>query len=120
MQKTETAELVEWVSVVDRREVTPQLVAAWHEIIGFLDYEVAKQALLEVQRDSDIRFIEPKHIVAFSYKIKERTKREQSIYRELETDGTWGSPMPKCVHGKGLLYCDPCCHAAAKSAGLIK
>ena len=120
MNLAETTELLDYLSAIDGRQVTAEKVKAWNEVIGYLDYPLAKESAILAQREQTINFVEPKHIIAMSYKIKENLKREQSIHREPETDGTWGSPMPKCVHGKGLLYCDPCCHAAAKSVGLIK
>lgn len=121
MQKTEIAELIEYLSLIDGRKITPEKIQAWFDVIGYLDYNAAKQALLECQRDSSITYIEPKHIVAAAMRIKERNKAEQMRQESLQPKKPQhGSPMPQCQHGIGLLFCDPCCRQAAIAAGLIK
>jgi hypothetical protein len=121
MEKTEIAELVEYLSLIDGRQVTAEKIQAWNEVIGFLDYPTAREAVIQAQRDISIRYVEPKHIVAIALSIKEKRKtetaREKSLnYSETEVK----NPMPKCVHNKGLLFCDTCCRNAAIQAGLIK
>ena len=121
MQKTETAELIEFLSLVDGRKITTEKIMAWHELIGFLDYPVAKQAVLEAQRDSGIQYIEPKHILGKAKAIKDKAKAEAAREEQFkEKPLTFGSRMPKCHHGIGLLLCDPCCKTAAQQAGLLK
>lgn len=121
MQRTETAELFEYLSLIDGRKITSDKIMAWHTVVGFLDYSVAKEAVLECQRDPSINYIEPKHIIAASYKVKERLKTEDARESAKEFhEIKQGSPMPKCQHGIGLLLCDPCCRSAAQLAGLIK
>jgi hypothetical protein len=121
MQKTETAELIEFLSLVDGRKITTEKIMAWHELIGFLDYPVAKQAVIEAQRDSAIQYIEPKHILGKAKAIKDKMKAEQAREEQFkEKPVINGSKMPRCQHGKGILFCDPCCKLAAQQAGLIK
>ena len=121
MQKTETAELIEFLSLVDGRKITTDKIMAWHELIGFLDYPVAKQAVIEAQRDTTIQYIEPKHILGKAKAIKESQRALQAREEQFKEKPVLnGSRMPKCQHGKGILFCDPCCKVAAQQAGLIK
>ena len=121
MNLAETTELLDYLSAIDGRQVTAEKVKAWNEVIGYLDYSLAKDSAILAQRQDNIAYVEPKHIIAMSHKIKEQKKTQENREKALaETEQVKGSPMPKCVHGKGLLLCDPCCRAAAKSAGLIK
>jgi len=121
MLKTETAELIEFLSLVDGRKISSEKIMAWHELLGFLDYPVAKQAVIEAQRDTAIQYIEPKHILGKAKAIKDKIKAEQAREEQFkEKPVVNGSKMPKCQHGVGLLFCDPCCKTAAQQAGLIK
>jgi hypothetical protein len=121
MQRAEIAELIEYLSLIDGRKVTPEKIQAWFDVIGFLDYAAAKAAMLECQRDSAIAYIEPKHIVSAAARIKERARNEAARVPSLETKAQInGTRMPKCEHGIGILFCDPCCKQAAVLAGLIK
>ena len=121
MQRAEIAELIEYLSLIDGRKITPEKIQAWFDVIGYLDYALAKAAMLECQRDSSIKYIEPKHIVSTAMRIKERNKSEQARQQSLEPKPlTNGTRMPKCEHGIGILFCDPCCRQAAVLAGLIK
>jgi len=121
MQKTETAELIEFLSLVDGRKISGEKIMAWHEVLGFLDYPVAKQAVIEAQRDAAIQYIEPKHILGKAKSIQDKVKAEAVRAEQFkEKPLTFGSRMPKCQHGIGLLLCDPCCKTAAQQAGLVK
>lgn len=112
---------MDYLSAIDNRQVTPEKLQVWFDLIGFLDFEVAKEAIVLAQRESSIPYVEAKHVIAFAQRIKERKKTEENRERALApTEERKGNPMPKCVHGKGLLFCDPCCRNAAISAGLIK
>jgi hypothetical protein len=104
MNRTETAELVEFLSLVDGRKITPEKIMAWHELVGFLEYPVAKQAVLEAQRDTAIAYIEPKHILGKAKSIQDRKKSEEQRAEQFkEKPLTFGSRMPKCQHGIGLF-----------------
>lgn len=121
MQRTETAEIFEYLALIDGRKITPDKIMAWHNLLGFLEYSVAREAMFDCQRDPNIHYIEPKHIISASYKVKERIKTEEARKRAEEfLTPKQGTPMPKCQHGIGLLLCDPCCRSAAQLAGLIK
>lgn len=100
--------------------MTAQTYGAWHLLIGHLDFDQAREATLMALQDTDIRWVEPKHILAKVARLVDLAKAEERRIRALNaTDEPKGSEMPLCEHGKGLLYCDPCCHEAAVKAGLI-
>jgi hypothetical protein len=121
MTKGELKDLMEYLSAIDNRQLTTEKMRGWFDIIGYLDYEVARQSVIEAQRDPAISYVEPKHIIAYSRKVKEDMKTEQRRAQAVEPDTITriSSKMPKCTHGIGLLTCDDCCRQAAIQAGLI-
>jgi hypothetical protein len=120
MTKTELKDLMEYLSAIDNRQLTTEKMRGWFDIIGYLDYEVARQAVIEAQRDPAISYVEPKHVIAYARKVKEDIKTEQRRAQAVQIEQpVISSKMPKCTHGIGLLLCDPCCRQAAIQAGLI-
>ena len=120
MNNNETAQIVDFIAAADSRNVTPQTYGAWHLVIGHLDFETARQAAVMALQDEAIRWTEPKHILGKAgrlLEVAEQDKRRQLALTREEPEQ--GAEMPLCVHGKGLLYCDPCCHEQAIIAGLI-
>jgi len=120
MQPEETKQIVDFISAADSRNVTEQTYGAWHLVIGHLTFEIARQAAVMALQDEAIRWTEPKHILGKAgrlLEVAEQDKRRQlALTRE---EPATGAEMPTCVHGKGLLYCDPCCHEQAIIQGLI-
>jgi hypothetical protein len=121
MTKAELKDLMEYLSAIDNRQLTTEKMRGWFDIIGYLDYQVARQAVIECQRDPGISYVEPKHIIAYSRKVKEDMKTEQRRQKPFEPDikPSLSNRMPKCVHNIGLLLCDDCCRQAAIKAGMI-
>lgn len=109
MNKTETQEILRRVAVVDNRKVGPETLDAWHDIIGAIPFDIAKEALLLAQKDATIKYLEPRHVygwakeAAFRLDRKIRPVQEQVI----------SSPAPKCKHEKSLPMCAPCCKELA-------
>lgn len=120
MNNNETAQIVDFIAAADSRNVTPQTYGAWHLVIGHLSFETAREAAVMALQDEAIRWTEPKHILGKAgrlLEVAEQDKRRQlALTRE---EPATGADMPLCVHGKGLLYCDPCCHEQAIIQGLI-
>ena len=121
MTKTELKELMEYLSAIDNRQLTADKLQVWFDLIGFLDFQDAKAAVIEAQREESISYVEAKHVIAFANRIKERKKSEELRTRaKTSAPERIGDPHPICAHGKRLLTCDPCCRNAAIQAGLIK
>jgi hypothetical protein len=121
MTKTELKELMEYLSAIDNRQLTAEKLQVWFDLIGYLDFDHAKAAVIEAQREESIAYVEAKHVVAFAMRIKERRNSEEQRTRAKEAQPERiGDPHPICAHGKKLLTCDPCCRNAAIQAGLIK
>jgi hypothetical protein len=119
MTKTELKELMEYLSAIDNRQLTPEKLQVWFDLIGFLDFPDAKAAVIEAQRDESISYVEAKHVIAFSLRMKEKKKAEAARTKTYAENRT-GDPHPICAHGLRLLTCDPCCRNLAIQAGLIK
>jgi len=121
MTPEQTKQIVDFISATKNTVPTDKTYGAWHIIISELDFEQARQAAIRAVKDPSINFIEPKHILAKASVLVEEAKTEERRQRAMqELEPVQSTPMPKCKHGKGLLYCDPCCHEAAIEAGLIE
>jgi hypothetical protein len=120
MTKNELKEIMEYLSAIDNRQLTAEKLQVWFDLIGYLDFPDAKSAVIEAQRDELISYVEPKHVIAYAARIKDRRNTEERRNRAKNpTEETVGDPHPICAHAKKLLTCDPCCRNAAIQAGLI-
>ena len=121
MTKNQLKELMEYLSAIDNRQLTTEKLQVWFDLIGYLDFDDAKAAVIEAQRDSSISYVEAKHVIAYALRIKERRQTEDQRTRAKNpTSERKGDPHPICAHGLRLLTCDPCCRNLAIQAGLIK
>lgn len=121
MTKTELKELMEYLSAIDNRQLSAEKLQVWYDLIGYLDFDDSKAGVIEAQRDPSISYVEAKHVIAYTLRIKERRKTEEHRARATTyTPDRVGDPHPICAHGKRLLTCDPCCRNAAIQAGLIR
>ena len=113
MNKTATLQILEFMKQTDNRQVTDEVVSVWHDIIGWLTFDVAKEAVIACMADETIRRIEPKHVVAVSKRIMERREAEARRTRQADPQPYQSTPMPVCrAHGKGIIQCDACCRKA--------
>lgn len=120
MQAIETKQVLDFIAAADGRNLTEQTYGAWHIVLGHLSFEHARQAAVMALQDEAIKWVEPKHILGKVSKLISDSEADQRRNRALTfEDNKVGTPMPKCVHGKGLLYCGECCHNAAVKDGLI-
>lgn len=121
MTKTQLKDLMEYLSAIDNRQLTADKLQVWFDLIGYLDFEDAKAAVIEAQRDTSISYVEAKHVIAYANRIKDRRKTEENRARATTfEDQKSYTPHPICAHGKRLLTCDECCRNLAIQAGLIK
>ena len=110
MNKLEIDQLLTYAQNFDNRKITDGMVDAWAEVLGDIPFEIARQAVVDAFKDETIKWLEPKHIYRHAKPLMERKRVEQDrakIYTEM--NAAQSSPMPQCAHGKGLLYCLPCC-----------
>jgi hypothetical protein len=75
MNLNETKMLLKEISSVDNRKLDESLAVAWQAIIGHLEFEMAKSALILARQDSTINYLEPRHIVAWAKEAKHRSTR---------------------------------------------
>ena len=115
MEAVETASVYEFLSLTDNRKISEDKILAWHQLIGHLDFDVAREAAAMAKQDLAIDWVEPKHILAKARVISERrqadARREATLNR---SERVLGSPIPICEHGEKLVFCSPCCVALAK------
>jgi hypothetical protein len=112
MNLNETKMLLSEISSVDNRKLDESLAVSWQAIIGHLDFEMAKSALILARQDSTINYLEPRHIVAWSKEAKHRsTRNTPEAATDFET-----TPEPLCIHSVKIMACSPCCKALAAKA----
>lgn len=115
MEAVDTASILEFLSLTDNRKIHADGILAWHQLIGHLDFDVAREAAAMAKQDLTIDWVEPKHILAKARVISERrqadARREATLNR---SEPVLGSPIPICEHGEKIVYCQPCCIALAK------
>lgn len=107
MNKTETQEILRRVAIVDNRKVSADTLDAWHDIIGRIPFDIAKEALLLAQQDSTIKYLEPRHIVGWA---KEAAFRLDRVKPKTEEDQFQKVEQPTCkAHLLPIMDCRPCC-----------
>jgi len=108
MNKTETLNLLKEISAVDNRQLTSEVVDAWHKIIGIVPYDIAQEALHLARADERIVYLEPKHIIAKAKVAAEELDRKDRITKGPAPIAK-GDPCPTCIHDKCITWCDECC-----------
>jgi hypothetical protein len=112
MQLTETKEIIRQVALVDNRKVSTDTIEAWHNIIGRIPFDIAQEALKLAQQDASIKYLEPRHIVAWAKEAafrldRHKPKAPQQEFVKVE--------QPNCrAHGLPVLSCRPCCREMSK------
>ncbi|QCR43430.1 hypothetical protein C1N91_07590 [Curtobacterium sp. SGAir0471] len=90
MNKLELSKLLTTFSLVDHRNVDPETVNAWYDVLGDLDVEFAYQAGVDHFRDST-EYLKPAHIVAGTRKLQQRNALD---VQEARSRGVIGSDWP--------------------------
>ena len=117
MNITETKQLLQEVSVIDKRQVSPELIQAWQGILGHIPLDVAQEAHKLARRDSAIQYLEPRHIVVWAKEAAFKLDREQGKQKPQEV--LTGSPEPICRdHQARIMSCDPCASKLNKMSHL--
>lgn len=108
MNLKEAKSLLDEVAAIDNRKLSPELVTAWHKIVGHVDYSVAQRALVLARRDATVTYLEPKHIVAkVPLAIAELNAEQRD--RESEEKGWKSEPIPVCrEHQLPITKCQDC------------
>lgn len=113
MKKTDTASVLEFLSLTDNRKVNEDMILAWHDAIGHLDFDLAKSAVTLAVQDDSISWVVPRHVLGKSKLVLQQREHEAYLSKPLPVSVP-GQDMPKCEHGLGLLFCVPCCKALKK------
>lgn len=111
MLKTETKQLLDQIAVIDNRRITPEVIEAWHEIVGVIPFDIAKEALLLARKDSTINWLEPRHLVAWAKEAALKNNRAMPVDLLVKDS----APPPLCEHDKPIARCMPCCRKLATS-----
>ena len=111
MNLNETKAILKDIALIDNRRLDEAVAMAWHAVIGFMPYDIAREALRLAQQDPTVKYLEPRHIAGWAREAAFRLDREKP--KKLES--TTGDLQPICrEHEAQILACDPCCHALFK------
>lgn len=115
MNLKETEILLREMFAIDGRIVDAERIKAWHNVLQNMPLEIAQRGLRLARMEEKIGYIEPKHIIAKARESAEALDREEARKKQqVEMPAQRGVPMPTCIHGVGLLSCDPCCATMAR------
>ena len=108
MNLNETKRLLKEVAVIDNRKLSEEVAEAWQAILGFMEFEIATEALHLARRDASINWLEPRHLVAWGKEASHRRAREQRSTPR--ADYSAGPTQPRCgAHSVPIMHCRPCC-----------
>ena len=115
MNKIETKQLLDEIAAIDNRQVTPEVIEAWHAIIKHIPLEIAQEAHRIARRNEQISRLEPKHILGRAQEAAyslDRQKPKVDYERPIDV-----APQPICrEHKKKIMTCDPCCRKLSRLA----
>lgn len=114
MKLTETTELLRNIAAVDNRKVNDEVIQAWHQILGQIPFDIAKEALKLAQQDATIKYLEPRHIFGWAKEAAFRLDGNKVV----QAENLRGTPEPYCKHDKKILSCKECCRELGKMSHL--
>jgi hypothetical protein len=113
---SETRELLQEIAAIDKRQITPETIQAWHNILGNLSLEVAKEAHKLARKDLSVNYLEPRHIYGWSKEATSALQRNQPKPPEPDRPST---PEPICrAHQSNITECKPCIKELGKQTDL--
>lgn len=108
MNRVEVSKLLTRASAIDNRIVTEETVAAWWELLGMVEYDLAVEAVNEHFRKST-DYLLPAHIIQGARIARDRRERDERRDRALMPRPVEKiMPPPTCIHGKTIATCMPC------------
>ena len=106
MNLNETKAILKEIALIDNRKLDEAVAMAWHSVIGFMPFDIAREALKLAQQDPNVKYLEPRHLAGWAREAAFRLDRQKPKAPEKMT----GDPQPICSeHDLGILSCDPCC-----------
>jgi hypothetical protein len=120
MNLEQTREIVQRVCTVEGRDVTPDMVTAWHGLIGDLEVTVAGRACSLALVDHNIHQVLPKHVRA---KVPAAVAElNYALRSNVMAEDTWRSdPEPVCrEHSEQITDCKACCDVLHFQVGHLR
>jgi hypothetical protein len=112
MNLNETKMLLKEIAVLDNRRLDETMASAWQSVIGHLEFETAKAALILARQDATINYLEPRHIVSWAKEARHRATKNVND----EPAPANVAPEPICIHQIKVMSCTDCCRALAEKA----
>lgn len=121
MNRLETEALLVFISTLDQRVVTEDVVESWHRILADTKPVAARQAVEEHFATKPDTYLKVGHVLQGAKKVSEyKAALSSSEQRALE-ESTWvSSPQPVCKeHSQLITKCDPCCDLLSAQVGYM-
>lgn len=83
MQESETAKILAKAALIDNRHIDRETIAAWHEIIGHLDFMTALGSLT-IHRRTSSEYLMPAHIIGNVRRARDELAVETNRRRALD------------------------------------
>lgn len=118
MTLSEMRDLLDEVSAIDNRKVTPETVQAWHDVCGHVTFTVARRAVILARRDASVQYLEPRHVMGkIAVAAAELNDEERS--RQISPEDSWKSEhIPVCAeHNLRITKCQDCIVRLMTEAG---
>lgn len=94
MTLDETKDILARVSAVDGRELSEVTAQGWHDLLSDLSHTVAVRALMMAQKDHNIQWVQPKHILAKVPNATAELNREAQQEKTHREDEWVSCPKP--------------------------
>jgi len=111
MNRLETEALLAFVSTLDQRIVSEDVVESWSRILSQVAPAAARQAVEEHFATRPDTYLKVGHVLQGAKKVAERkAELSSSQGRALEESGWRSDPQPRCrEHDELITRCIPCC-----------
>lgn len=110
MNRLETEALLAFISTLDQRIVSEDVVESWHRILAETKPVAARQAVEEHFATKPDTYLKVGHVLQGAKKVSEyKAALSSSEQRALEESNWVTSPQPVCKeHSELITKCDPC------------
>ena len=110
MNRLETEALLAFVSTLDQRIVTEDVVESWFRILSDTTPVAARQAVEEHFATKPDTYLKVGHVFQGAKKVSERKAELSSSEQRALEESSWKvSPQPICKeHSELITKCDPC------------
>ena len=119
MDRLETQALLTFVSTLDQRKMSEDVIDSWWRLLASVEPWHARQAVEDHFRNHPDKYLSVGHVVAGAKKVREaEAEKVLSLDRRSVEDSWVGEAPPLCKpHSVPVHKCDSCCADLAARVG---